>query len=201
MAFPLVLAHLKAELARPDPWRLESNAFEQRRYDVMMSMLQDDAPFDSGLEIGCAAGAFTARLVECCGTLRVVDLLPEALARCRARLGDVQKVRYTVADTSETAGWGETYDIIVVSEVLYYLGGRSAVRTAMRNIERLMRPQGILLFGSAVDAVVRRWGLVCGAETVTEEWSRTLDIVEQSLCTGRTPTEHALLVKFRRPRT
>jgi len=201
MVFPLVLAHLKAELARPDPWRLESNAFEQRRYDVMMSMLQDEGPFDSGLEIGCAAGAFTARLVECCATLRVVDLLPEALARCRARLGDVQKVRYTVADTSETAGWGETYDIIVVSEVLYYLGGRSAVRTAMRNIERLMRPQGILLFGSAVDAVVRRWGLVCGAETVTEEWSRTLDIVEQRLCTGRTPTEHALLVKFRRPRT
>jgi len=200
MIFPSVLAHLKAELASPDPWRLEQNPFEHRRYDVMMSMLRDHGPFESGLEIGCAAGAFTARLLECCQTLRVVDLLPEALARCRAHLGDVRTVRYTVADISETAGWGETYDVIVVSEVLYYLGGRSAVRAAMRGIERLLRPGGILLFGSAVDAVVRRWGLLCGAETVIEEWAGTLDVVDERSCTGAAPTEHARLVTFRRRR-
>ncbi len=193
-----VLHHLSAELARPDPWRLQQNPFEQARYTLMLQMLEGDKRYDSGLEIGCAAGAFTERLAERCARLRVVDVLPEAIRRCRARLAGLSSVHYTVADISEEIGWNETYDLVVVSEVFYYLQDLRAIHRVVTRLYPLVRRGGIVIFGSAADAVVRRWGLEHGAETAMAEWTTLFREVERHVCRGPSPNECALLVKYTR---
>jgi 2-polyprenyl-3-methyl-5-hydroxy-6-metoxy-1,4-benzoquinol methylase len=193
-----VRTHLAIEIARSDPWRLQVNPFEQDRYARMLEMLGPVERFASALEIGCAAGVFTERLAERCVSLRGVDVLPEAIDRCRARLAHAPHVRYTLADISEEIGWNETYDLIVVSEVFYYFPDVDAVRGAIAQLSQLVRPGGTVLFGSAINAVVRRWGRTLGAETAMQEWSRFFREIERYVCRGQSPDECALLVTYTR---
>lgn len=193
-----VRRHLAIELARSDPWRLQLNPFEQDRYTRMLEMAGPVERFASALEIGCAAGVFTERLAERCTRLRGVDVIPEALARCRARLAHAPHVSFTLADISEEIGWHETYDLVVVSEVFYYFPDVDAIRTAIVRLAALARPGGTILFGSAIDAVVRRWGRSFGAETAMREWSQVVREVERQACRGQSPDESALLVKYTR---
>jgi SAM-dependent methyltransferase len=197
VAIRRLIEHLNEEIAKPDPWQMERSPFEQRRHQMLDSMLDGRGPFEKGLEIGCAAGLFTARLAPRCAALHVVDVMPQAIERCRARLGAAPAVRYTVADVSEPFDTGETYDLVVVAEVVYYLGlSRSVVNRAIGGVAALVSEGGTLLFGSATDAVVRGWGLTCGAETAMREFSRTLTLVESRLCEGEAPAERAVIARF-----
>lgn len=201
MMNPNTVAHLKSHLSAPDPWRLSTNPFELRRYQIMDGMLARAAAKGAarGLEIGCAAGEFTERLVHHCASLHVVDVLPEALERCRKRIGAAPHVRYSVADISEPLPGDEVYDVVVLSEVTYYLGPRDAVRTAMEHVARLVAPGGSIIFGSATDDTVRRWKYECGAETAIGELTRELTLAEHELCKGKTVDECALIVRLTRP--
>src|SRR4051794_1691719 len=93
------MAHLTHELRLSDPWRLESNPFERQRHAEILRVTDGDAPFEAGFEVGCAAGALTAQLTRRCRSLRVIDLLPEAIERCRTRVG-CDDVDYSVADVA-----------------------------------------------------------------------------------------------------
>ena len=73
--------HLRAEMTKADPWGLESNPFEHRRYAIMLDMIRSWGRSERGLEIGCAAGAFTQMLSPHCDSLHVVDVMAEAVQR------------------------------------------------------------------------------------------------------------------------
>jgi hypothetical protein len=57
-----VMEHLRAEISKDDPWLLETKAFDQARYATILDMLAESPEYESGLELGCAAGAFTEQL-------------------------------------------------------------------------------------------------------------------------------------------
>lgn len=192
-----VMSHLRAELNRADPWRLTVSDFEQRRYECMR-LLMGEAEFESGLEVGCAAGAFSEHLVDGCRRLRIVDVLPEAIDRTRQRLGDRERVSYAVAQISDLASWGETYDLVVVAEVLYYITELESVHRTVAHLSGLLRPGGVLIFGSAIDSICARWGLPHGAETAMKEWSKHLREVKRAICIGATADEHAMIVRYAR---
>ena len=191
-----VLAHLRQEIAAPDPWHLAESPFERRRYEMLWSMFERGGPFGRVLEIGCAAGVFTERLAARVPSLGVVDLLPEAIARCRARLGGRAGLHYAVADVSAGLPFAGVFDCAIVSEVLYYAGSRSALSRAVDEVSAAVRPGGTVILGSATDAVVRRWRLICGAETAIEEFSRRLTLIDECSCMGSAPDEHAELARF-----
>jgi SAM-dependent methyltransferase len=196
MLAPGVIDHLRRELSREDPFGFAENAFERRRLAALEDLIGFDQHYQSGLEIGCAAGATTEFLVPRCTQLRVVDVLPEAIVRCRARLGDPPHVAFAVSQIGNSRGWRESYDVIVVSEVLYYLGARLSVVRTIAKLKRWLRPGGIVIFGSARDRASRRWGLPCGAETAMREWSRDLTEVRRRRCRGATPDEDCILVRY-----
>src|SRR2546421_151113 len=108
-------AHLAQELAADDPWRLEGNPFESRRYEAMLRLIRSRGRIDRALEVGCAAGAFTERLVPHCDDLHVIDIQPQAIDRARRRLGDGAKVTWAVASADADSA-SEPYDLIVVAE-------------------------------------------------------------------------------------
>ena len=51
---------------KPDPWDYAQSPYEQRKYDLMLSILPRDPrhPYLRALDLGCAEGLFTRRLVE-----------------------------------------------------------------------------------------------------------------------------------------
>jgi 2-polyprenyl-3-methyl-5-hydroxy-6-metoxy-1,4-benzoquinol methylase len=195
---PSIRRELARDLATDDPWSLDSNPFERQRHELMLRMLDDGRTYNRALEVGCAAVAFTAALAKRSATLHVIDAMPEAIDRCRARLGHAPNVTYAVADIGNSRGVGHAYDLIVVAEVLYYLESRQRIAAGVRKLAGWLRPGGIVVFCSLVDAVAARSRLG-GAETTMLEWERVLDEVARCSSVGAGLEHHSLIVKYERP--
>ena len=86
------------------------------KYDATTEALQGRR-FASALEIGCSIGVLTDRLSAHCDTLLAVDVAEAALEQAKARVPDVAFERREVPEEFPDG----SYDLIVVSEVLYYL--------------------------------------------------------------------------------
>ncbi|MGB9757921.1 MAG: flippase-like domain-containing protein [Candidatus Bipolaricaulaceae bacterium] len=112
---------------REDPWGYESSPYEQRKHMLMLAILPrkkdgDDPPYKRALDLGCAEGVFTRRLIEEGVAAQVVgvDFSSRALARARERSQGLP-VEYREMDIGENLPEG-LYDLVFCSEVLYYLG-------------------------------------------------------------------------------
>lgn len=193
-----IAAHLEAELAKGDPWGLDANPFEARRFEAMLDLIRPRAPVGRALEVGCAAGAFTAALAPLCGRLDVVDLMPAALERAAARLDHPAHVTWRVADVAEGRFERGAYDLIVAAEVLYYLKDADTLARAVEGLVEALAPGGLLVLGSAVDEAAVRWGLIGGAETAMALLSRRLAHVGTTTCRGADAGEHCLIVGYER---
>ena len=107
----------------PDPWDLGGSDYEAAKYDLTLAAIPPAAPggrYRRGLELGCSVGVLTARLADRCESLLAVDAAPAAVSQARDRCRDHHGVR---VETAVLPGdWpGGTFDLIVASEVLYYL--------------------------------------------------------------------------------
>ncbi|EJT01168.1 methyltransferase nodulation protein (plasmid) [Rhizobium sp. CCGE 510] len=111
---------------------------------------------------------------------------------------DSPHISWIVSDVQQFSP-DERFDLIVVAEVLYYIGGMAEMRGAVQNLVRMLAPDGCLVFGSARDANCRRWGHVAGAETVLGMLNETLLEVERLECRGESVNEDCLLACFRNP--
>ena len=189
--------NLQHELTLPDPWQLETSPFDAARYETMLDFLGSDRPYASGLEVGCAAGVFTERLAPLCRELFVIDFLPAAIARGSSRLRERSNITWRVDDIASFAPQ-KSFDLIIASEVLYYLGGGTTLRRAVGNLVRLLAPGGVLIFGSARDATCARWGLSGGAETCMAELSRSLRETARVHLRGASADEDCLIAKYSR---
>ena len=120
---------------RPDPWRLASSDYERAKYAATLAALPR-ARYARGFEIGCAIGVFTAELAARCDDLLAVDPVAEALAQARARAEGLGSVRFR--RLSVPAEWpSERFDLIVLSEVIDYLGRADVVALADRVLDTL----------------------------------------------------------------
>nr|WP_274597301.1 nodulation methyltransferase NodS [Microvirga tunisiensis] len=189
---------LNRELAADDPWRLDSNPFERKRHTHMLRLSLSQGPIANALEVGCAAGAFTEQLAPHCRRLTVIDVVPRAIARTRQRMKESPHINWIVSDVQQFST-EELFDLIVVAEVLYYVGGIAEMRAAILNLLRLLAPGGYLVFGSGRDATCQRWGHAAGAETVIAMLSETLVEVERLQCHGETANEDCVLARFWSP--
>ncbi|KRP84831.1 SAM-dependent methyltransferase [Bradyrhizobium pachyrhizi] len=188
---------LERELAVDDPWRLDSNSFEQERYAQMLRISRCNGDAAHALEVGCAAGAFTEMLAPHCQQLTVVDVMPQAIERARQRTKRWSHIRWRTCDIKQFST-AERFDLIVVAEVLYYLTDVAEMHAAIRNLSGMLAPNGALVFGSARDATCRRWGHAAGAETVIALFKESLLEVERLHCHTESVNEDCLLVLFRK---
>ncbi len=123
---------LNRELAAPDPWGLDANPFERERHTQMLRLALAQGSISSALEVGCAAGAFTVQLAPHCKRLTVIDVVPQAIERSRRRIRGSPHISWIVSDVQQFSP-DERFDLIVVAEVLYYIGGIAEMRGAVRN--------------------------------------------------------------------
>ncbi len=100
-----------------DPWGFASRWYEQRKYAMTLASLPA-ARYRSGLEVGCSIGVLTAQLAPRCSSLVAIDPSATALAAAQTRVPpSVRLIRGAVPDD-----WPQgAYDLVVLSEVCYYL--------------------------------------------------------------------------------
>ncbi len=112
-----------------DPWHFETSDYEREKYDATLAALPAGR-FCHALEVGCSIGVLTARLAERCDRLLALDLAQAAVARTRERCAAMPNI--VVQQRQIPGEWpqGETYDLILFSEVLYFLSAADVARSA-----------------------------------------------------------------------
>lgn len=116
-----------------DPWRFATSPYEAAKYADTVASLPRER-YHSAVEIGCSVGVLTAALAPRCDALLGLDIADAALAsatkRCRA-LPHVSFVRSTLPDVPPAG----RFDLIMLSEVLYYWTPEALVRMAAAVVE------------------------------------------------------------------
>ena len=126
----------------PDPWRFATSRYERRKYAATLEAL-DDREFHAAFEVGCSIGVFTRQLARHCRSLLAVDVAERALEQARHNCKGLQQVR--IERMQIPAEWPDVeLDLIVFSEVLYYLSKEDINRAAARSVVSLA-PGGLIL--------------------------------------------------------
>lgn len=127
----------------PDPWRFATSKYERDKYAATLAALPAGR-FAAGFEVGCSIGVLTRQLAARCGSLLAVDVAEAALTQARIRCAGLDQV--TLERRRIPDEWPERdFDLVLLSEVLYYLSAVDIVRTAARVRSGLRRGGVVLL--------------------------------------------------------
>lgn len=106
--------------AKPDPWRYATSPYEAAKYAATLAALPRPR-YARALDVGCSIGVLTAMLAGRCDELLAIEPAEAALAEARRRNAGSPHVRF--APLFVPAEWPEgRFDLVVISEVLDYLG-------------------------------------------------------------------------------
>lgn len=130
----------------PDPWDY-SNAYEQLKYAQTLMALPVK-PIDRALELACAEGHFTRLLAHRVKHLTAADISKIALARAALRCEGLNNVTFMQLDLVKDEIPGG-FDLIVCSEVLYYLADRKALMAVAERLADRLNDGGLLLMTHA----------------------------------------------------
>jgi LmbE family N-acetylglucosaminyl deacetylase len=102
-----------------DPWHYTSSWYEHRKRTLTLAALPAGS-YAAGLEIGCSIGTLSAELAPRCGRFLAVDASSTAVDRAARRLAHLPAAR--TRHLTVPNEWPDgSFDLIVVSEVGYYL--------------------------------------------------------------------------------
>ena len=116
--------------ADPDPWQFATSDYEREKYAATLAALPRER-YASILEVGCSVGVLTRQLAARGDALQALDVSPMALDQARERCAALPHVRFAEArvPTNWPAG---TFDLVVLSEVVYYLDRGDVDALALR---------------------------------------------------------------------
>jgi cyclopropane fatty-acyl-phospholipid synthase-like methyltransferase len=121
--------------ANPDPWDFTTSAYEHAKYDATLAALERET-YSQALEVGCSIGVLTHRLAERCTALLALDVAETALDAARARCAAQSHVAFRRA--AVPAEWPPgRFDLVVLSEVLYFFTPEDLARIADRLVAAL----------------------------------------------------------------
>ena len=115
---------------KADPWDFRTSPYEKRKYAATLAVLSRPT-YARVLEVGCSIGVFTRLLAPRCDALLSVDTSPRALAEAQRDSADLGHVTFRLASLPEEFPNG-TFDLIVLSEVLYYFSPTDLAGVAAR---------------------------------------------------------------------
>lgn len=116
--------------ASPDPWAFETSAYERAKYAATLDALPARR-YGRALEVGCSIGVLTRRLAARCDALVAMDPARRALERARARCRDQHHVQFVEGQAPGDWPPGR-FDLVMLSEVVYYLDRHDVTRLAAR---------------------------------------------------------------------
>lgn len=144
-----------------DPWQYQTRWYEKRKRDMCLAVLPK-AQYDNAIELGCGNGVFSNLLAHRCQALVSIDGNSQAVQLAKQRLAGSSHVKvlqgvipdalptlkealletYLLSDG--TASHKPPFDLIVISEILYYLSP-SDIDTVIAWIKQNLSIDGTLL--------------------------------------------------------
>ena len=115
----------------PDPWRFRTSAYERAKYDATLAALPRPR-YRRALEVGCSLGVLTRDLAGRCDALLAVDASEKPLAAARAACADLPHVSFNRVRVPDEWPPDGAFDLILLSEVVYYLDRADVARLAER---------------------------------------------------------------------
>ena len=128
--------------ANEDPWNFETSDYEAAKYEITLESLPQQK-YESAFEIGCSIGVLTEKLAARCEKLLAVDVNETALAKSQKRCGNLAHVELKKMQIPGEFP-DEDFDLIVVSEVGYYLSIEDW-QTAQDKILSHLKPHGTVV--------------------------------------------------------
>lgn len=121
-----------------DPWQLSTRWYEQRKYAITLALLPNQR-YRHAFEPGCSIGTLTVPLAQRCDHVTAVDVADAALQSADARLREFGcRDRVTLTRLSVDAPWPPgPFDLLVLSEVAYYLDEDALTQVLRRECARL----------------------------------------------------------------
>jgi SAM-dependent methyltransferase len=126
----------------PDPWRYATSDYERDKYAATLAAC-GPGPFTDALELGGSIGIFSAELAPRCERLTVVDGAPTAVQVARERLAPWPEVEVILGRIPDAMP-ERAYDLVVSSEILYYLEP-DALEATLAVVTHCLRPGGRLV--------------------------------------------------------
>lgn len=139
----LLRTFFELKYRRSNPWSYEATPYQQLKSGCVLGQLP--APcYRRVLEIGCGEGVFSQRLLTEGRAIELlgVDISKRAIARARARCVDCPGAQFQAGDIFYTPICG-AFDLMVVCEVLYYLGG--SVAALGKLVAQALTPEGCVV--------------------------------------------------------
>lgn len=125
-----------------DPWGVQDRFYERRKRSVALALLPRER-FAATLELGCSIGVLSADLAARSDSLLALDISPTAIAAAQQRLADYSAAAARVASVPRDWPAG-TFDLIVISEVGYFLTRTQLLDVVARAVASLT-PDGVVL--------------------------------------------------------
>jgi len=122
-----------------DPWQLRSRWYEKRKYAITLALLPNRR-YRHAFEPGCSIGTLTAQLTLRCDQVTAVDVAESAIRTANARLRAGRlRGQVTLARASLDDEWPPgPFDLVVLSEVGYYLDADALAAVLRRECPRLL---------------------------------------------------------------
>lgn len=127
---------------REEPWQADTRWYEERKRDLVTAMLPGRR-HGRTLELGCSTGVLAAALADRCSELLAVDGSATAVAAARRRLAGLDHV--VVEQHQLPEEWPDgRFDLVVVSEVGYFLSPRDLARL-VGEVDASLADDGVLV--------------------------------------------------------
>ena len=126
----------------PDPWEVTSHSsyYEELRRFICQSRTNR---WNKALDCGCGEGHFTSQLTDLCGEVHGVDVSRTAIDRARKQYSDGFWHNTDVRNIKDLDFPAGNFDLIVCSQLLYYLAWSEA-SAFLTSLETLLSPDGVL---------------------------------------------------------
>jgi cyclopropane fatty-acyl-phospholipid synthase-like methyltransferase len=126
-----------------DPWKFATSPYERGKYTLTLNAMPKPR-YRSALEVGCSIGVLTRSLASRCDAVVAIDAAPIPVAEARRRCADLPGVRFEQMFVPDQ--WPDgAFELILLSEVVYYLSTEDVGRLAARVAGSLPRGGSVIL--------------------------------------------------------
>jgi trans-aconitate methyltransferase len=176
--------------ANPDPWNFTASPYERAKYTLTINAMPKPR-YRSALEVGCSIGVLTRLLASRCNAVLAIDAARTPLVEARRRCADLPSVCFEQMFVPEQWPNG-AFELILLSEVVYYLSREDVGRLAARVTRSLASGGSVILVhwtGStdyplsgdeAVALFIERIGSTCVVERADRYSQFRLDVLSRA---------------------
>jgi cyclopropane fatty-acyl-phospholipid synthase-like methyltransferase len=176
--------------ADPDPWNFGASSYERAKYMLTLNAMPKPR-YRLALEVGCSIGVLTRLLASRCDAVVAIDAAEPPLVEARRRCADMPGVRFEHMFVPDE--WPDgVFDLILLSEIVYYLSRDDVGRLAKRVMRSLPRGGSVILVhwtGStnyplsgdeAAGLFIEHMGSICVVERADRYAEFRLDVLSRA---------------------